>query len=79
MDSERKEGSAISPVLQPERLETCTGSSRISAIGSLDSDFRDPMQEFKEFLPQEGTVKQFQEQGVRCEEPVIRHVETALE
>ena len=42
MDSEKKEGSATSPVLQPERLEACTGSTRISAIGSVDLDFRTP-------------------------------------
>lgn len=78
-DSERKEGSTIHPILQPDRLEACTGSSWISAIGSVNPDFRDPMQEFKEFLSQEGTVKQFQEQGACCEQLVIRHVGTALE
>lgn len=79
MDSERKEGSAISPVSQLERLEVCTGLSGVSAIGSINLDFKDPMQEFKEFLSQEGTVKQFQEQGACCEQPVVRHVGTALE
>jgi len=79
MDSEGKEGSAISPVSQPGRLQACTGSAGISAIGSVDPDVRDSMNEFKEFLPEEGTVKQFQEQGACCEQPVIRHVGAVLE